>query len=54
MINFVERVVKIINEQMSLFMLQHVVFNIVNFSKKRICFRDGMTPLVRSTSRPKW
>ncbi|XP_054281359.1 cytosolic carboxypeptidase 6-like [Macrosteles quadrilineatus] len=33
---------------------QHVVFNVVNFSKKRICFRDGMTPLVKSTSRPKW
>ncbi|XP_046683364.1 cytosolic carboxypeptidase 6-like [Homalodisca vitripennis] len=33
---------------------QHVVFNIVNFSKKRMCFRDGMTPLVKSTSRSKW
>ncbi|XP_069693736.1 cytosolic carboxypeptidase 6 [Periplaneta americana] len=33
---------------------QRVIFNIVNFSKNKNLFRDGMTPLVKSTSRPKW
>ncbi|XP_063220353.1 cytosolic carboxypeptidase 6 [Bacillus rossius redtenbacheri] len=33
---------------------QRVIFNIVNFSKHKNLFRDGMTPLVKSTSRPKW
>ncbi|XP_047103655.1 cytosolic carboxypeptidase 6 [Schistocerca piceifrons] len=33
---------------------QRVIFNIVNFSKTKNLFRDGMTPLVKSTSRPKW
>ncbi|XP_032453124.1 cytosolic carboxypeptidase 6 isoform X1 [Nasonia vitripennis] len=33
---------------------QRVIFNIVNISKSKNLFRDGMTPLVRSTSRPKW
>ena len=33
---------------------QTVVFNIVNLSKTRNLFADGMTPVVRSTSRPKW
>ncbi|XP_021922718.1 cytosolic carboxypeptidase 6 isoform X2 [Zootermopsis nevadensis] len=33
---------------------QRVIFNIVNFSKHRNLFREGMTPLVKSTSRPKW
>ena len=31
-----------------------VVFSIINFSKSRSLYRDGMTPLVRSTSRPHW
>nr|CAD7394880.1 unnamed protein product [Timema cristinae] len=31
-----------------------VIFNIVNFSKHKNLFREGMTPLVKSTSRPKW
>lgn len=30
------------------------VFSIVNFSKNRSLYRDGMAPLVRSTSRPLW
>ncbi|KAK7492935.1 hypothetical protein BaRGS_00015882 [Batillaria attramentaria] len=33
---------------------QRVIFNIVNFSKTKSLYRDGMTPLVKSTSRPKW
>ena len=34
---------------------QRVIFNIVNFSKSnKLLFREGMTPLVKSTSRPKW
>ncbi|XP_068082108.1 cytosolic carboxypeptidase 6 [Anabrus simplex] len=33
---------------------QRVIFNIVNMSKSKNLFRDGMTPLVKSTSRPKW
>ncbi|XP_037091173.1 cytosolic carboxypeptidase 6-like [Pollicipes pollicipes] len=33
---------------------QRVIFNIVNFSKTKNLFRDGMTPLVKSTSRNKW
>ncbi|CAG0883042.1 unnamed protein product [Cyprideis torosa] len=33
---------------------QRVIFNIVNFSKTKLLFREGMTPLVKSTSRPKW
>ncbi|XP_073993899.1 cytosolic carboxypeptidase 6-like isoform X2 [Rhodnius prolixus] len=33
---------------------QRVVFNIVNFGKKKNCFLEGMTPLVKSTSRPNW
>nr|XP_018914679.1 PREDICTED: cytosolic carboxypeptidase 6 [Bemisia tabaci] len=33
---------------------QHVIFNIVNISKKRNCFQLGMTPLIKSTSRNKW
>ncbi|XP_036613812.1 cytosolic carboxypeptidase 6 isoform X1 [Trichosurus vulpecula] len=31
-----------------------VIFNIVNFSKTKSLYRDGMTPMVKSTSRPKW
>ncbi|XP_026479889.1 cytosolic carboxypeptidase 6-like [Ctenocephalides felis] len=33
---------------------QRVIFNIVNISNRKNLFRDGMTPLVKSTSRPKW
>uniref|UniRef100_A0A182MTY9 Peptidase M14 domain-containing protein n=1 Tax=Anopheles culicifacies TaxID=139723 RepID=A0A182MTY9_9DIPT len=33
---------------------QRVIFNIVNMNKNRNLFKDGMTPLVKSTSRPKW
>ncbi|XP_074987961.1 BEN domain-containing protein 5 isoform X5 [Caretta caretta] len=33
---------------------QRVIFNIVNFSKTKSLYRDGMTPMVKSTSRPKW
>lgn len=31
-----------------------VVFTITNFSKNRSLYKDGMAPLVRSTSRPQW
>ncbi|XP_031234061.1 cytosolic carboxypeptidase 6 isoform X2 [Mastomys coucha] len=34
--------------------LQRVIFNIVNFSKTKSLYRDGMAPMVKSTSRPKW
>lgn len=33
---------------------QLVFFNIINFSKTRSLFRNGMSPVVRSTSRPDW
>ena len=33
---------------------QRIIFNIVNLSKSKNLFRLGLTPLVRSTSRPKW
>ncbi|CAG0904552.1 unnamed protein product [Darwinula stevensoni] len=33
---------------------QRVIFNLVNLSKTKLLYRDGMTPLVKSTSRPKW
>ncbi|XP_015599714.1 cytosolic carboxypeptidase 6 isoform X2 [Cephus cinctus] len=33
---------------------QRVIFNIVNISKSKNLFRQGMTPLVKSSSRPKW
>ena len=33
---------------------QRVIFNIVNFSKTKSLYREGMTPLVKSTSRTKW
>ncbi|XP_051164200.1 cytosolic carboxypeptidase 6 isoform X1 [Leptopilina boulardi] len=33
---------------------QRVIFNIVNISKSKNLFRNGMTPLVKSSSRPKW
>lgn len=31
-----------------------MIFNIVNISKSRNLFKDGMTPLVKSSQRPKW
>ncbi|XP_035554988.1 cytosolic carboxypeptidase 6 isoform X8 [Canis lupus familiaris] len=34
--------------------MQRVIFNIVNFSKTKSLYRDGMAPMVKSTSRPKW
>ncbi|XP_073435266.1 cytosolic carboxypeptidase 6 isoform X2 [Dendrobates tinctorius] len=33
---------------------QRVIFNIVNFSKTKSLYRDGMSPVVKSTSRPNW
>ncbi|KAK0086156.1 hypothetical protein PV325_003694 [Microctonus aethiopoides] len=33
---------------------QRVIFNIVNISKSKNLFKDGMTPLVKSTSKSKW
>ncbi|XP_064386346.1 cytosolic carboxypeptidase 6-like isoform X2 [Halichondria panicea] len=33
---------------------QRVIFNIVNFSKTKSLYREGMSPLVKSTSRPHW
>ena len=33
---------------------QRVVFNVVNLSRTRCLFQKGLTPVVRSTSRPKW
>ncbi|KAL0119285.1 hypothetical protein PUN28_009693 [Cardiocondyla obscurior] len=33
---------------------QRVIFNIVNLSKSANLFRQGMTPLVKSSTRPKW
>ncbi|ELU12457.1 hypothetical protein CAPTEDRAFT_108910, partial [Capitella teleta] len=33
---------------------QRVVFNVVNFSKTKSLYRDGMSPMVKSSSRPKW
>jgi hypothetical protein len=33
---------------------QRVIFNIVNISKSTNLFRQGLTPLVKSSSRPKW
>ncbi|KAM8706313.1 hypothetical protein ACLKA7_010570 [Drosophila subpalustris] len=33
---------------------QRVIFNIVNISKSRNLFNCGLTPLVKSSSRPKW
>ena len=33
---------------------QRVLFNLVNLGKTRSLFRIGMTPVVKSTSRPRW
>uniref|UniRef100_A0A3Q1G6E5 AGBL carboxypeptidase 4 n=1 Tax=Acanthochromis polyacanthus TaxID=80966 RepID=A0A3Q1G6E5_9TELE len=41
-------------EVVSSFVFQRVIFNIVNFSKTKSLYRDGMSPVVKSTSRPKW
>ncbi|KAJ7400411.1 hypothetical protein BTVI_105818 [Pitangus sulphuratus] len=35
-------------------LLVRVIFNVVNFSKTKSLYRDGMAPMVKSTSRPKW
>lgn len=36
------------------FSTSQVIFNIVNFSKTKSLYREGMSPLVKSTSRSKW
>jgi hypothetical protein len=33
---------------------QRVIFNVVNFSKTKSLYREGMSPLVKSTSRLQW
>ena len=33
---------------------QRVIFNVVNLSKWRTLFAEGLTPVVKSTSRPRW
>ena len=33
---------------------QRVIFNVVNLSKARTLFAGGLTPVVKSTSRPRW
>ncbi|XP_072788593.1 BEN domain-containing protein 5 isoform X8 [Taeniopygia guttata] len=33
---------------------ERVIFNVVNFSKTKSLYRDGMAPMVKSTSRSKW
>ncbi|EDV22329.1 uncharacterized protein TRIADDRAFT_28493 [Trichoplax adhaerens] len=33
---------------------QRAIFNIVNFSKTKSLYRDGMAPVIKSTTRPKW
>lgn len=33
---------------------QRVILNVVNISKNKNLFRDGLTPIVKSTGRPKW
>lgn len=33
---------------------QRIIFNIVNFSKTKSLYREGMSPVVKSSSRPKW
>ena len=33
---------------------QQVLFTVTNFSKGRSLFRNGMTPVIRSTSKPAW
>ncbi|CAH8638176.1 unnamed protein product [Schistosoma bovis] len=33
---------------------QRVIFNVVNFSKTKSLYREGMSPVVKSSSRPSW
>ncbi|CAH8612819.1 unnamed protein product [Heterobilharzia americana] len=33
---------------------QRVIFNVVNFSKTKSLYREGMSPVVKSSSRPYW
>ena len=33
---------------------QRVIFNVVNFSKTKSLYREGMAPMVKTTSRPAW
>ena len=33
---------------------QRVIFNVVNLSKWKTLFTEGLTPVVKSTSRPRW
>lgn len=33
---------------------QRVLFHVVNLGRTRSLFKDGMTPVVKSTSRPRW
>ena len=33
---------------------QRVIFNVVNLCKARNLFTDGLTPVIKSTSRPRW
>ena len=33
---------------------QRVIFNVVNLSKNRSLFAEGLTPVVKSTTRPRW
>ena len=33
---------------------QRVIFNIINMNKIKNLFKDGLTPLVKSSGRPKW
>ncbi|XP_003388443.3 PREDICTED: cytosolic carboxypeptidase 6-like [Amphimedon queenslandica] len=33
---------------------QRIIFHVVNFSKTKSLYREGMSPLVLSTSRPEW
>ena len=33
---------------------QRVIFHVINFSKTKSLYREGMSPLVKSTSRPQW
>lgn len=40
--------------QLLFLFFQRVIFNVVNFSKTKSLYRDGMAPVLKSTSRPKW
>ena len=33
---------------------QKVLFHVVNFSKSKSLYKDGMSPTVRTASKPKW